>query len=294
MAHKASLLEDWLKEHKIDTGVFYTYWMNDWATILSVLRSKKIINHLTSRAHRFDLYEYRQENNFIPFRPYQLKHIDKVFLISNEGLQYLKLKYPGYEDKMRLSYLGTTDHGINYVQSDHKIHLVSISNFVPVKRVHRIVDILENVKKDILWTHFGDGVLMDEIVEQSKKLPKNIDFDFKGRVANRDVLHFLKNKPVSFFINVSESEGLPVSIMEAISFGIPVIATDVGGVSEIVNKNTGILLEKEFNIEIVSGYLDNYSSSQFATIEFRKKVRRFWELNFNAKNNYAAFCKEIK
>ena len=48
-------------------------------------------------------------------------------------------------------------------------------------------------------------------------------------------------------MNVSESEGIPVSIMEASSFGIPVIATNVGGVGEIVeNGYNGLLLNKDF------------------------------------------------
>ena len=47
---------------------------------------------------------------------------------------------------------------------------------------------------------------------------------------------------VRCFINVSSSEGIPVSIMEVMSFGIPVIGTNVGGVSELVNQENGHLL----------------------------------------------------
>lgn len=48
--------------------------------------------------------------------------------------------------------------------------------------------------------------------------------------------------PVDVFINLSTNEGVPVSIMEAISFDIPIVATDVGGTSEIVTDETGILV----------------------------------------------------
>lgn len=44
---------------------------------------------------------------------------------------------------------------------------------------------------------------------------------------------------------MSDSEGIPVSIMEAMSFGIPVIARNVGGMSEIVNEENGLLLEND-------------------------------------------------
>ncbi|MFR4320263.1 MAG: glycosyltransferase [Blautia massiliensis (ex Durand et al. 2017)] len=44
-------------------------------------------------------------------------------------------------------------------------------------------------------------------------------------------------------MNVSSSEGIPVSIMEATSFGIPGIATDAGGTKEIIrDKENGVLL----------------------------------------------------
>ena len=57
---------------------------------------------------------------------------------------------------------------------------------------------------------------------------QNISFELKGFVDNNELLQIYTDKCFSFFINVSESEGLPVSIMEAASAGIPIVATDVG------------------------------------------------------------------
>ena len=56
---------------------------------------------------------------------------------------------------------------------------------------------------------------------------------------------------MDYFINLSDSEGIPVSIMEAMSVGIPIIARDVGGNREIVTNNNGCLLEgDEINLTI--------------------------------------------
>lgn len=49
-----------------------------------------------------------------------------------------------------------------------------------------------------------------------------------GYIANKDLLDWYKTNKPSIFINVSSSEGVPVSIMESMSCGIPTIATDVG------------------------------------------------------------------
>ncbi|NCO54621.1 MAG: glycosyltransferase, partial [Bacteroidetes bacterium] len=66
---------------------------------------------------------------------------------------------------------------------------------------------------------------------------------------------------VDLFINVSESEGIPVSIMEALSAGIPVIATNVGGTNEIVNNDVGFLIDKEFEINTAVNIINNYLNS---------------------------------
>lgn len=293
VAYKAMRVENWMNQQKITDGVFYTYWMSDWTTILSILNSSRKIGQLITRVHGFDLFEERQPNGFIPFRTWQLKLSDRVFAVSKQGKDYLKQKHPKFGKKISLAYLGTVDHGLNNAGLGEQLNLVSASNIIPLKRLHLIVEILKNVTINVKWTHFGDGILMDEIVEQAKTLPENIIVDFKGRVPNKTVLEHLKTQMVSFFINVSDTEGLPVSIMEAISFGIPAIVTNIGGTSEIVNKNTGILIDKEFNPEVVSGYLNDFFSSKYATTEYREEVREFWARNFNAEANYPDFVRQI-
>ena len=61
-----------------------------------------------------------------------------------------------------------------------------------------------------------------------------------------------RSQPIDIFINVSSSEGLPVAIMEAISFDIPIIATNVGGTSEIVTPETGILIAPDSAPELIA------------------------------------------
>jgi colanic acid/amylovoran biosynthesis glycosyltransferase len=69
-----------------------------------------------------------------------------------------------------------------------------------------------------------------------------------GNVENSKILDFYSENYVDLFINFSEFEGVPVSIMEAQSAGIPVLATKVGGTSEIVSSDNGFLVEKHFDL----------------------------------------------
>lgn len=293
MVYKASSLEKFIKDMKLQQAIYYTYWMEDWSTILSILKHRGTIKRLISRAHGFDIYEERQANGLIRWRKFQLKNIDFVYSVSKEGEKYLIQNYPSHKYKFKTSYLGTKDYGMGSIKLTPHLHIVSASNIIPLKRLHLIIEILKHVKIGIVWTHFGDGVLMKEVLKLSKSLSPNVTIDFKGRKSNKEMLMFLKETPISFFINVSDSEGLPVSIMEAISFGIPIIATNVGGTNEIVNDKTGILIEPNFNPKLVSIYLNNFFDSKYATINFRKGVREFWLDYYKANQNYNSFIMDI-
>ncbi len=62
-------------------------------------------------------------------------------------------------------------------------------------------------------------------------------------MSNDKILDVYEQFDVDFFINLSDSEWIPVTIMEAMPMGIPVIDRNVGGISEIVNKSNGLLLD---------------------------------------------------
>ena len=95
----------------------------------------------------------------------------------------------------------------------------------------------------VLWTHIGDGPVLPALMAMAgHALSRNFQIRFTGGLANARVMEFYREHPVDVFVNVSASEGLPVSIMEAQSFGIPVVATAVGGIPEIVTDQNGRLL----------------------------------------------------
>ena len=99
--------------------------------------------------------------------------------------------------------------------------------------------------------------------------------------------HYLHH-PVDIFVNVSASEGLPVSIMEAISFNIPVIATNVGGTSEIITPESGILLEANFQSqELADKIILVYKNKEHF------QPRKLWEEKFDAEKNYTQFIEHI-
>lgn len=285
---KKKLSNDILKE-----ACFYSYWFFDWNLSLSILKKKNTIGYNVTRAHGFDVYEDNGKPNYLPARKFCLTNTDNIFAISHAGENYLKKLYPKYSHKISCSYLGTKDFGNNSIPTNPQlIHLVSCSNVNSVKRLYLIIDILKHFNSAVLWTHIGDGVLLEDIKNKSKKLPKNITIDFKGRMSQNQIFEFYNQTPIDVFVNCSVSEGLPVSIMEAISFGIPVVATNVGGTSEIVNSNTGVLIEKDFVPEQVCDIIIKLKNNDDVE-QFRKQVKQFWQNNFFSDTNYLNFVANI-
>lgn len=288
------------KDFKVyDEIVIYSYWFHYTASI--ALKIKTFLDNknikVISRAHRYDLYEYADQDNYIPFRNYLLERIDKVVSISDNGEQYLKNKYPDYEQKISCSRLGVPDRGVNPYEKIKEFHIVSCSRLESVKRVDLIIDILSKLNSNnrIKWTHFGDGSLFKDISTKAKGLTDNITPDFKGNKLNEELMEFYKNTHVDLFINVSSSEGIPVSIMEAQSFGIPVIATNVGGTAEIVESGiNGYLIEKDFEIELVVNHIQEIMNMSNENCKLlRNNSRNLWKQNFNSDKNYKNFINEL-
>ncbi len=111
-----------------------------------------------------------------------------------------------------------------------------------------------------------------------------------GEISNQELMHFYKENHIDLFVNVSVEEGVPVSIMEAISFGIPVVATNVGGTSEIVHHNeNGLLVNRDFSDRDLQVAINDFYKANVETEQFRMNSRKIWEEVCNYKVNYERF-----
>ena len=282
MMLKSNTLEK-IKAPLEKNDILYFYWGKGWANILPYIRYK---NKSVIRLHGGDLYKYRY-NGYIPIHKDIMEYADRLIFISQDGKSYLNSIYNNKLSKSYVSYLGTNDFGISKKSTDGILRVLSCSNVIPLKRINKIFETLKLIKNiKIIWTHLGGGAGFNELkklVELSTVI--NLDVHLKGHLKHTEVINYYKNNPIDIFINLSTTEGLPVSIMEAISFDIPVIATDVGGTSEIVNNNTGILVENDISIIDLATLIENTNFNLF-------KPRKFWLLNFNSQKNYINFIKQ--
>ena len=233
----------------------------------------------------------------MPLRRQFPNKIDHIFTLSESANHYLIETYGFDQNNISVSRLGVDDLGITTQATDeNQFHLVSCSALRPVKQVNLIIDILEKLSEnysniDIHWTHIGEGSLFKTLSEYARiKLrdKKNITYSFLGHLNNSEVYTFYKKNRVDVFINVSQSEGVPVSIMEALSCRIPIVASDVGGISDMVKTDyNGKLVAESSSLK---GYLDAFSTLDFfKNPEIRENAYRIFLHNYNAKINYFAF-----
>jgi glycosyltransferase involved in cell wall biosynthesis len=230
-------------------------------------------------------------------RRFLLNFLTNVYSISLDGYHYLKNRYPGYNQTLNVAYLGTLEKGKGiYNSTKSPLKLVSCSAVVPLKRLNTIIDSLKYLTEfDVHWTHLGDGPYLEEIKRLSASLPKNITAKFLGRLSPEKIYEFYIENECHLFLNVSEFEGIPVSIMEASSFGIPVIATDVGGTAEsVVNGITGYLINKNFeSSELASIIRSVFNLDNVKYDDLRVQSRKNWESKFSAESNFSSFFKEL-
>lgn len=278
-----------------DVVTVYSYWFTDTAIVSAMLKKEikcRGIQALT-RAHGVDLYESRNKLNFIPYRNFCMRELDYIFPCSKDGEMYLKSKFPDAKAVIKHSYLGTKESGLNPEEKSPFYRIVSCSNIVKVKRIDLIIKTLQVLESreiyDIEWVCIGGGPLLDTIKAESNTI-KKIAIEFMGPTPNNEVRNYYRNNHIDLFINTSSSEGLPVSIMEAQSMGIPVMATDVGGTKEIVLEETGILLSSNPNpMEIADKIQYMMSLSEESINRIRKSARRNYLDKFNSDINYENF-----
>ncbi len=235
--------------------LLYTYW-NDY-TVYSLAGIKRKGDRLVSRVHRIELYEREENGNYLPLKK-----------ISNSS--------PIEKTIIALSPLS----------------VFSLSYISPVKRVEEIIKTFALIDDiNIHWTHIGSGTEEKKVVALAEKLLKdkpNIQYHFTGALENKKALEYVSHSDFDLLINVSSSEGLPVTMMEAMSFSIPVIATNVGGVSEIVcDSENGFLIESNENLnENLRHVIVHYNS---LSVEDKKQLSEnaydTWRNNFDCKAN---------
>lgn len=225
-----------------DHVTVYSYWFFTGAVLGGMLRRRELAGkpvHVVARAHAYDVDEKDAPRGYIPGRNLVMASVDRVYPISDYAANFLLRRFPDQAERIKVRRLGVPPAPFRQRRITTPFALVSCSHMAPYKRVGLLVEAvaeLERRGRKVAWTHIGefDHARLNIMRARAVQLLTTTSWTFTGHLSNVQVREYYATQDYSCFLNVSDGEGVPVSVMEAQAAGLPVVATAAGGTGEIV------------------------------------------------------------
>ena len=223
-------------------------------------------------------------------RDYCLEHIDRIVFISDLARQNFCKSHPEYADKAITVLNGIDDKSPVEVQpsSDYRYRLVCTGSvcerkgqYIVIEAMHRLSP---EVLKDIHFTVIGTGPDHAKLasIVQEYRLQEHVTL--KGNIPNAEVHKMLCSENI--YILMSNNEGLPISILEAMRAGLPVISTKIAGIPEEVDDRNGVLINPD--IEQLVEVLNDLPNHDWRMLGQNSRKRFEEEFTFEImRKNYA-------
>ncbi len=295
--YQSTAIWDKIKKYKfdVDNTIFYSYWLNAQAFTLANMVKNGKCKIAISRAHAYDCF---YERGYQPFRREIIHKLKEIHPISDTGKLSIERHYlnhvPMPHSAIITSRLGVFVENVgnnsqDKVRNRHKI--VSCSYIDDIKRLDILINAISEIDDlNIEWVHFGNGPLEASIKQLAyDKLysKENVSYFFLGQIDNREILNYYRQNHIDIFVNCSDVEGIPVSVMEAFANRIPAIARNVGGCGELVNNNNGLLLREEASVAGLKSAIQELLSLK--PEEWEQKSQKAYE-TFNSMYNLKKNC----
>lgn len=131
--------------------------------------------------------------------------------------------------------------------SREKVRIVHVSCFEDrSKNIFGIINVITQLKNhtsNFECVMIGDGMNFHDAVHLAEtKGLSDSEIHFTGLLEGQALAHEIASS--DFMLLFSNYENMPVVILEAFACGLPVVATNVGGIPEMINKENGLLVEK--------------------------------------------------
>ncbi len=171
---------------------------------------------------------------------------------------------------------------LNKNKNSKKINILHVSTLVDrhknIKGIINVIKKLSNIRTDFVFHVIGDGDV-EKIREYANevKLGKTF-FNFQNQKSSEKIADAMQSSHL--FLMFSNYENSPCVISESLVSGIPVIATDVGGIKEMISKKNGILVEAQNENELlvaINQLLDNLSEYDGEKISTAAKIKYSYE-----------------
>ncbi|MHA1230332.1 MAG: glycosyltransferase family 4 protein [Candidatus Helarchaeota archaeon] len=260
-------------KHKID--IIHAHWIlpSGFSSIIigKIMRKKVVIT-----IHGSDINYCGEKRILKVFTKFVLRKSDFIIGVS-ETISKKAENFVKNKRKIKTIYIGIVQqekkHSIDLSQENKipkKIKIIFVGSLYPVKGIKYLMQIIKKLSKkhkNIIFQIIGDGVLMSELHTFINSESLNDYCIIYGFLDNKKTLKLINEADIA--IQTSISEGLSIFIQEAIYYGKAVVASDVGGTSEIVIDNYNGFLVKPGDVDDYISKLEELINSP----ELLKKMK---------------------
>ena len=227
-------------------------------TIANIFLKKKIIRKIVgdpvweraySKAKISESFDEFQVKNYglsislqKKVRSFSIKKSDIVVTPS----QHLKnfILNLGFKNKIEIINNGVfiPEENTNIFTND-QINITIVSRLVSHKNIKKIIRAISDLNDPLIYLNIiGDGPELNQLQKISLESNNKDNIIFHGKLNRDEINHIFLNSDI--YIQASNYEGLPHSLLEAMSYGIPVLCTPVGECKEILgNEDRGYILD---------------------------------------------------
>lgn len=287
-----------MKKQKISH--VHSHWGSTTATMAYVIsKFGKIPWSFT--LHRWDI----KENNMLEEK---VKSAKFVRCISINGKNELyKIIGNKYRDKIKLIHMGVNiPSNFSKINNDKsKIFKIVIpANLLAVKGHRYIIEacsiLVEGGIKIFECIFYGEGLLRNELEELIKRKLLNHYIKIPGIIPHEKLMKIYKNHGIDLVVLPSintengEHEGIPVVLMEAMAYHIPVISTNTGGIPELLGEDAGIIVQEKNPSGLVKAILKLWNDTDLKeeiALNGYKRVKKDFNIEIISKNLLKNFKK---
>ena len=201
-----------------------------------------------------------------------LGNADKVISVSHKLGETLRTKYDVENVDVVPNYINTDKFDSKPGKPSDRFRFLFVGGLEAHKGVTNLVEAfcMADLEKSELHI-VGEGELMGQLISQVKKQKCEQSVIFHGQLVNENLPEVYNSCHV--YVSVSEYETFGISVLEAMSCGLPVLYSSSGGPDEIVHDSSGILLKNREVKTIAQGMKaikDKYH--QFDEAQIRQHV----------------------
>jgi len=180
----------------------------------------------------------------------------------------------------------------------HEFNILINSRLVVQKNIHIVIEAMGSIKNlDVNLKIIGEGGEFERLEDLITNLNIQNKVKMIGKVENNLISEYLKTS--NLFIQASDYEGLPHSILEAINYEVPILSTEVGGCKDLLdNGDRGFIISSPQNKQQIAEKIDyiyeNYDIALTKAVAAKKYIQNKYNFSTQAKIYSEVFEKIMK